>query len=183
MPPILIPEPVAESGGEMVLRPVEIADAGVVLEAVDDAEIALWAPAPLVSEVGMAGAMKWSALRADWSGGTHASWVIVLDGAVAGSLSIHQLDFEHSSGQVGYWVLPAFRRRRAASRALELGSSFAFERLCLERVELFHAVENEASCNVAERAGYLFEGTHRRSYRYGDGELHDEHCHARLASD
>ena len=51
------------------------------------------------------------------------------------------------------------------------------------RLELFHAVENAGSCRVAESAGLRLEGVHRSSYRYGDGLLHDEHCHARLADD
>ena len=44
-------------------------------------------------------------------------------------------------------------------------------------------VDNPASCRVATRAGFALEGTHRSSFRYGDGRLHDEHSHARLAAD
>jgi len=33
------------------------------------------------------------------------------------------------------------------------------------------------------RRGYLIEGTARQSFIYGDGLRHDEHLHARLASD
>lgn len=31
--------------------------------------------------------------------------------------------------------------------------------------------------------GFLLEGTLRESYRYADGRFHDEHLHARLATD
>ena len=34
-----------------------------------------------------------------------------------------------------------------------------------------------------ERLGFTLEGETRSSYRYGDGKLHDEHLHARLATD
>jgi RimJ/RimL family protein N-acetyltransferase len=44
-------------------------------------------------------------------------------------------------------------------------------------------VENAASCGVARKAGFLLEGTLRESYRYADGRFHDEHLHARLATD
>ena len=43
----------------------------------------------------------------------------------------------------------------------------------LDRLELWHAVENVASCRVAEAAGFAYELTARRSYRYGDGLRHD----------
>ena len=44
-------------------------------------------------------------------------------------------------------------------------------------------MENEASCRLALRCGYLLEGTARQSYVYGDGLRHDEHLHGRLAAD
>ena len=65
---------------------------------------------------------------------------------------------------------------RAATR-------FAFEALGLNRVELFHAVDNPSSCGVATGAGFALEGVARQAYRYGDGVLHDDHMHARLAND
>ena len=36
---------------------------------------------------------------------------------------------------------------------------------------------------MAEKAGFVFEGRLRRSYRYGDGVKHDELLWARLADD
>jgi RimJ/RimL family protein N-acetyltransferase len=62
-------------------------------------------------------------------------------------------------------------------------TGFAFSQLGLHRVYLYHAVENPGSCGVARAAGFLHEGTLRRSYRYGDGAYHDEHLHARLSTD
>ena len=70
-----------------------------------------------------------------------------------------------------------------AAAAVRTAARFAFEVLGLQRVELFHAVDNPASCRVATKAGFALEGTHRSSFRYGDGRLHDEHSHARLAAD
>jgi RimJ/RimL family protein N-acetyltransferase len=58
-----------------------------------------------------------------------------------------------------------------------------FEALAVERVELCHAVETPASGRVAEKAGFVFEGKLRRSYRYGDGVKRDELLWARLSDD
>ena len=44
-------------------------------------------------------------------------------------------------------------------------------------------MENDPSCRLALRCGYLVEGTARQSFVYGDGLRHDEHLHARLATD
>ena len=65
----------------------------------------------------------------------------------------------------------------------DAASRWAFGTLGVDRIELCHAVENVASGRVAEKAGYLFEGRLRRSYRYGDGVKHDELLWARLSDD
>jgi RimJ/RimL family protein N-acetyltransferase len=66
---------------------------------------------------------------------------------------------------------------------VDVASRWAYATLGLRRLELYHAVANPASCAVAMRAGFRLEGEPRASYRYGDGELYDEHAHARLAED
>jgi RimJ/RimL family protein N-acetyltransferase len=181
MGPVRTPEPVV--AGEIVLRPWEPDDAPVLVEAVEDPDIRLWYQVRLVMEHGLDGARQWCELRADWSDGSSASWAITLAGEVVGSIALQKIDFEQQNAEVGYMVFPAWRGRRVAPRALEAASRFGFDTLGLVRIQLFHAVENEVSCRVAERAGYRLEGKHRKSFRFGDGELHDEHCHARLATD
>ncbi len=52
----------------------------------------------------------------------------------------------------------------------------------MHRVQLAHAVDNVASCRVAEKAGFRLEGTLRGSNRLASG-FADEHVHARVAGD
>jgi RimJ/RimL family protein N-acetyltransferase len=60
---------------------------------------------------------------------------------------------------------------------------WAFPALGLDRVQLFHAVENPASGRVAAKAGFTLEARLRRSHRYGDGVRHDELLWSRLSDD
>jgi RimJ/RimL family protein N-acetyltransferase len=55
-----------------------------------------------------------------------------------------------------------------------------FATVGLHRIELLHSTCNEASCSVAQKAGYLLEGTKRRHGLHVDG-WHDMHLHARLS--
>jgi len=80
-------------------------------------------------------------------------------------------------------VAPWARGQGIATLAVRTVADWAFGFLGLTRLQLIHAVENPASCRIAEKAGFLLEGTMRSSYRYGDGKLHDEHIHGRLATD
>ena len=80
-------------------------------------------------------------------------------------------------------LTPSGRGRGIGAAAVDTATRWAFDVIGLARIELFHAVENEASCRLATRCGYLLEGTARQSFVCGDGLRHDEHLHARLASD
>jgi RimJ/RimL family protein N-acetyltransferase len=179
--------------GPAPIEPVEIAagayqlcvpnpelDAAAVVAAVDDDAIRLFNPGPTTVEE----AYAWCRGRADWSVGTHASWLVKdTSGVLLGAVSVFQIDHRSMAGEAGYWVTRDARGRGVASSALAAAARFAFEGLGLVRVELFHALENTASCRTALRAGFTLEGTHRQSFRYGDGVLRDEHSHARLATD
>ena len=173
-------KPVDVVGEDLLLRPYQPSDVPQIAAVADDPEIARW------NRVAQPTAEEWVARRADWSTGEHASWVIADPAApevVRGAISLHHIDFDQLGSEAGYWVGPAHRGHHLASRALRLASRFGFETLGLRRIHLFHAVGNEASCAVATRSGFLYEGTHRQSFRFGDGVWHDEHCHARLSTD
>ena len=185
------PPPEAEPGRPVT--PVEIAagayqlcipdaglDAATILAACTDPLIKLFNAGPTTLDE----ARAWCEGRADWSDGTHASWLVKdTAGTLLGAVSLFEIDRKSLDCQAGYWVAAPARGRRIASAALAAAARFAFGVLALNRVELFHAVENEASCRTALRSGFAIEGVHRQSYRYGDGVLRDEHSHARLATD
>ncbi len=120
-----------------------------------------------------------------WQDGTGAAWAICDPGRqILGSLRYGVIDPEIGTGSVGYWLLPDGRGRGLASSALSLASRTVFDRLGWHRIELYHAVENERSCAVARRGGYLQEGVMRSAMRYpADGRRSDEHLHARLTTD
>ncbi|GAA2886547.1 acetyltransferase [Actinoplanes cyaneus] len=104
------------------------------------------------------------------------------DGTVAGQVGLRRVDLGEGLAAISYWVLPEFRGRRIAPRALAALTSWAFGQLGLHRLELSHSTANQASCRVAEQAGYRVEGVKRSEARHADG-WHDMHLHARLATD
>lgn len=163
-----------------VLREYVPEDQNDLVAAFADAEIMRWNPGPAVPDA----AVEYMAARNDWSDGSHASWAVA-DAAdrLVGSVSVHKIDTDQGDAEIGYWVAPWGRRRGHATRAVVGACGFAFSRLGLHRLYLYHAVENPGSCAVATAAGIVHEGTLRQSYRYPDGRYHDEHLHGILASD
>jgi ribosomal-protein-alanine N-acetyltransferase len=69
-----------------------------------------------------------------------------------------------------------------ATRAVQLITSWSFDHLRLERIELLIQPENTGSARVAERAGYRFEGV-LRSKHVNNGRRADFGVWSRLRSD
>jgi len=173
---------VALRDGELVLRAFGPGDVQALVEAFADPAVAAWNPGP--AEMSDEAARAWLMHRADWTSGDHTSWAISApSGVLLGSVSLFQLNAVQRDGEAGYWLVPAARGRGVASQALRLSARYAFDELGLNRLTLFHAVDNVASCRVANAAGFQVEGTLRQSHRYGDGIYHDEHVHGRLVTD
>jgi RimJ/RimL family protein N-acetyltransferase len=107
------------------------------------------------------------------------------DGTVLGQIGLNAIDRVQSAGNIGYWVLPEARGRQVATRSLLLVSRWAFTELGLHRLELGHALGHEASCRIAERCGFLYEGTLRGAmWEAGRRDAwRDVHRHGRLATD
>lgn len=175
--------------GDVLLRPWSRspADPEVILDglvaAAADPMIAVWNPLPIADR---SDAAAWLEHRAGgWDDGGRASFTALAatDGVLLGSVTLRWVDRADGLAMIGYWTVPAARGRRVATRATRAVTNWAFSAADARRIEIAHAVGNDASCRVAGRCGYLLEGTLRDSHRFGDGAYHDEHPHARLAGD
>ncbi|MER5361545.1 GNAT family protein [Streptomyces sp. NPDC002785] len=175
--------------GDVLLRPWgrEAAEQEAVLDglvtAAADPLIALWNP---LATADRSDALAWLEARdGGWDRGASASFAALAaaDGTLLGGFTLRWVDRADGLAMIGYWLLPAARGRSVATRATRAVTSWGFRTADARRIEIAHAVGNEASCRVADRCGYLPEGTLRDSHRFGDGEYHDEHLHARLAAD
>jgi RimJ/RimL family protein N-acetyltransferase len=106
-------------------------------------------------------------------------------GTTLGHIGVDQIDRALRRARVGYWVLPEARGRGVATRSLLLAARWAFGVLGVHRLELDHALGHAASCRIAERCGFRYEGTLRGALP--EPERHDAfrdaHLHARLATD
>ncbi len=172
--------PVRVEAFGVVLREYRPGDEPDLLLAFADEEIARWNPGP----PGPDAAAEFIRRRNDWSGSDHASWAVAdASDRLVGSVSLHKIDADQADAEIGYWVAPWARRKGHATGAVKAASRFAFAQLGLHRLYLYHAADNSGSCAVAYAAGFVHEGTLRKSFRYADGVYHDEHLHGLLAAD
>lgn len=184
MPPVLLTEqwfsvdlPML-SGDGLVLRPWEDDDAPAVLAAYSDPDIQRWHTRAMTSETD---ASAWiSEARAGWMLELRAEWAVESDGAVVARVNLRNVDPIDGVAEVGYWVLPTARGHNIAARAVDIMRRWAFGDFGLHRLELEHSAANEASCRVAERAGFAAEGVRRSRVLHTDG-WHDTHLHGCVA--
>jgi ribosomal-protein-alanine N-acetyltransferase len=167
--------------GGLSLRPWRASDAEAVRSAFDCPDIQRWHVRRL-DDLDEAGA--WIA---DWPGRwadeKDASWAIADDrDEPIGQTGLRNISLFEAHAAVSYWMVPAARGQGVAVRALQAMTRWSFETLGLHRLSLQHSTGNVASCRVAAKAEFAFEGTQRGSMLHADG-WHDGHVHSRLRTD
>ncbi len=163
------------------------ADADAWLRGLSDPDFRRWnTPVKLVE--GIEDARESLRLRAEWDAEGRSVSFRVTDatsGGTLGHIGVNDIDDLLRTARVGYWVLPEARGRGVATRALRLAARHAFAELGLYRLELGHALGHGASCRIAERCGFGYEGTLRGAmFEAGRHDaFRDVHLHGRLATD
>ncbi|MGC0420739.1 GNAT family N-acetyltransferase [Embleya sp. AB8] len=174
-------EPVEIAAGRFQLRPWNEHDADVLTRALGDPRIAHHPPEPEDADP-----QAWLAERERrWASGEGPSFAVMdaVTGEIRGHVALRNVAPRWRTAEIGYWTLQDARGRGVARHAVGALTRWAFGALDLHRVELRHAVANEASCAVAKACGYALEGVLRGCVTGFDEDFTDVHLHARLATD
>ena len=95
------------------------------------------------------------------------------DQILIGQITLGGIIFGAMRGaHIGYWIDQRFANRGYTTRAVKLLTKFGFEQLRLHRIEINLRPENEASKQVAIKAGFLLEGA-RNNYLHIAGDWRD----------
>jgi [ribosomal protein S5]-alanine N-acetyltransferase len=172
------PQPILDLG-DAALRPWRTADAADVERAYTDPQIQRWHARTMTTDEALAWVESWPDR---WHREVDAGWAIVDASGLLGQISLRGFSLWEGFCGVSYWVAPAARGRRLATRALSRVSGWAFDELGMHRLHLSHSTLNVASCRVAVDAGFRLEGTQRSNALHADG-WHDMHLHGRLTTD
>jgi RimJ/RimL family protein N-acetyltransferase len=154
------------SDGVVALRRWRREDVPVIVTACRDPQTTAWLdrlPRPYRED----DAQAWLAnVAAGWRDRTFAGFAVAdaHDDAALGSLSMSVKSAEERVAELGYWLSPAARGRGVMTRGVRLISRWAFDEVGIERLFLCAEPSNRASCAVAERAGWSFEGVQRSAH-------------------
>ncbi|GAA1355615.1 GNAT family N-acetyltransferase [Streptomyces beijiangensis] len=164
----------------LLLRPWEDGDLGALVEAYRDPAHVRWLDSKVTDE---AGGRQWlDAQQAGWESGKLFTFAVVGagDGKLAGCVVLKRPDPAGTDGEVGYWTVGAARGRGIAPRSVEAIVEWAYDGLGLRRLELIHAIDNDASCRVAEKTGFSYAQTLAATPPWpNDAHLHIRHAPSR----
>ncbi|CAM5746771.1 hypothetical protein [Streptomyces afghaniensis 772] [Streptomyces afghaniensis] len=176
------PQPTLATGDGLLLRPWRAGDAPAVYEVFQDPVMHQWHARTAGSEEEVADWIRdW---HQAWEEEREAQWAVVDADSdrLLGRVALCEIRLGDGTAEVAYWTVPAARGRGVAARATTALTRWALDEIGFHRLELLHAVRNEASCRVASRTGFALEGTKRSAILHQDG-WHDMHLHARVRGD
>ncbi|WP_052390461.1 GNAT family N-acetyltransferase [Streptomyces sp. NRRL B-24484] len=174
-------QPVLDVSVGLELRPWRPEDADALVAAGRDAAIRQWNL--LTVPTAQDARRRIARMHERWRAEEAAIWAMARPGGeVLGLLGWKDVDLAAGSAEIVYWVLPHARGGGLVVDAVRRAGRWALDELGLHRLTLCHSTANPASCRVAEKAGYTFEGTMRSALRHADGR-HDQHLHALVAGD
>jgi RimJ/RimL family protein N-acetyltransferase len=176
------PQPTLPTGDGLVLRPWRAEDAPAVHAAFQDPVLRHWHIRAADSEEEVRGWI--AAWQRAWEGERNVQWAVAdaADDRLLGRVALREMVLGDGVAEVAYWTTADARGRGVAARATRTLAHWALDGIGFQRLELSHAVANEASCRVADKTGFALEGTKRSALLHADG-WHDMHLHARVRGD
>jgi RimJ/RimL family protein N-acetyltransferase len=176
------------TGRRLLLRPFAPEDVPAVYQACQDPEIQRWTsiPSPYLGEHAERFILEMAPSSwADGSGATFGTFERA-SGRLVGSIALMGITAEDSRdgrlAEIGFWTAKEMRGRGYTTEAVILLCRWAFTDLHVDRVEWYAEVGNMASRRVAEKAGFILEGT-LRSRLVHEGRRRDAWLAALLPDD
>ncbi|HWH28658.1 MAG TPA: GNAT family protein [Mycobacteriales bacterium] len=154
--------PTEITAGRLHLRPWRAADADAVHAVCSDPEVQRWTTLPAVGHREHAVDYVERLSPQGWADGTAACFAVV--DATTGDLlaNVSLSDIADAAAVIGFWAGPEARGRGVTTEAVGAVCRWGFGALGLERVTWYAIVGNAGSRRVAERNGFVVEGTLRR---------------------
>jgi RimJ/RimL family protein N-acetyltransferase len=110
----------------------------------------------------LADATEYVTRRAEeWQTGERCSWAVAepTTGALLGEVDLIRLSADWHLAEAGCWVMPEHRGKGVAAVALGAALRFGTAALDLRQVDYVHAEANTASQRVAQKLGFVRQGT------------------------
>ena len=157
---LIRPSPLLVVDDQLSLSILSLSDAREIFKLVDENRIYLRKTLPWLDEVNSLDEQisYISHCISDYELHKGIMYSVSSDGDIIGTIGLNSIDYENRSCGVGYWVSEEFAGKGIATRCCSRLIDHCFNDLNLHRFVLEAAIENIASCRVAEKLGLRLEG-------------------------
>jgi ribosomal-protein-alanine N-acetyltransferase len=109
-------------------------------------------------------------------------WIVCAQDDLVGMVSLHSVSWVHRHAEIGYQIAAEHHGKGVGKAAVKLLVEKAFAESSMQRLTAFISTENEASLKLAQRLGFVHEGTLRKYFLIQNRWV-DEAVYALLKSD
>lgn len=157
------PIAVLDTADGLRLSALDADDAPALMAAVADAELRRWLPLP--SPYTLEIAVAWCSTVSTEMRESGRGFVLGVrrDGQLVASVDAKRVDWRSRVLELSYWTAAAYRGEGIIGSALSRVTTWLIDELAFERVELRISPANAPSLRVAEKAGFVREGTARNA--------------------
>lgn len=120
-----------------------------------------WLPWLDITRVSAATAKFIAHTQREAEAGTGLHFAVYEQNIMVGNISYVRIDPVNRGAYIGYWLAADAQGRGIMTRAVTALYTYGFAKLDLHRQVILCADKNIASCAVAERCGFRFEGLSR----------------------
>lgn len=100
---------------------------------------------------------------------------------IIGGCCLSKIDLFNETAEVGCWLNEKYWRRGVMTEAMDTVISFAFKDLKLNRLGWYAYVPNIASNAIAQKLGFVFEGTLKKYHKAkSTGKIYDTNVYGLL---
>ncbi len=112
-------------------------------------------------------------LEGDSNSGDSELFVIESDGAIVGTIGLHEMDFSNKVARIGATIFdPKHRHQHIGTTAINLMREYGFIDLSFNKIFLKVFVENDPYRSLYESLGFKFDHIERSAYLL-NGVFHD----------
>ncbi len=109
-------------------------------------------------------------------GGQQFHTIIIYKNKIVGLVGFNAIYKKHKKGEIGYWIAQDMQGKGIVTQAVNRLIHYGFKHLDLNRIVIRVSTENIKSQQVAQRLGFIYEGTLRNDFfqnnRFLDMEIY-----------
>lgn len=158
------------AGDDLVLKPLQMENAGVIFELINRNRHYLRKWLPFVDNTWKVEDTQMFIKSVLSSGGPKRDLIfeIWFKNQFAGLIALKEIDRWNKKTEIGYWLDPDLENKGIMTRCCKALINCAFKKMALHRIQIKVGIGNAQSSRIPEKLGFYFEGIEKAGEKFPD---------------